>query len=118
MVNERPELFGDTRWAETGDRYLLKLFRDFVFHQVTESGAPMAEWGHVIEALNKADAGVEEKIILLSRDEASMLVVSYGDVRRCLQAAYEEIRVAAGQSSGGGGGMRGGGGRGTVTSTR
>jgi hypothetical protein len=21
-------------WSETGDRYLLKLFRDFVFHQV------------------------------------------------------------------------------------
>lgn len=25
---------GDRTWAETGDRYLLKLFRDYVFHQV------------------------------------------------------------------------------------
>ena len=32
MVLERPELMGDSRWAETADRYLLALFRDFVFH--------------------------------------------------------------------------------------
>jgi hypothetical protein len=25
---------GDPAWSETGDRYLLKLFRDYVFHQV------------------------------------------------------------------------------------
>ena len=24
----------DATWAETGDRYMLKLFRDFLFHQV------------------------------------------------------------------------------------
>ena len=34
FVNERPEFGGDRRWSETGDRYLLKLFRDYVFHQV------------------------------------------------------------------------------------
>lgn len=34
MMNERPETDMDPGWSETGDRYLLKLFRDFVFHQV------------------------------------------------------------------------------------
>lgn len=24
----------DPTWAETGERYVLKLFRDYVFHQV------------------------------------------------------------------------------------
>ena len=24
----------DQAWAETGDRYMLKLFRDYIFHQV------------------------------------------------------------------------------------
>ena len=43
----------DTQWSETGDRYLLKLFRDFVFHQTDEEGAPLSDWGHVVEALNK-----------------------------------------------------------------
>jgi PAB-dependent poly(A)-specific ribonuclease subunit 3 len=34
MMNERPDDDMDPGWSETGDRYLLKLFRDFVFHQV------------------------------------------------------------------------------------
>jgi hypothetical protein len=38
MVNERPTYDGDPSWAETGDCYLLKLFRDFVFHQVCVQG--------------------------------------------------------------------------------
>ena len=33
FVNERPEGDVDAQWAETGDRYLLKLLRDHVFHQ-------------------------------------------------------------------------------------
>lgn len=95
MVVERSELLGDERWSETGDRYLLKLFRDFVFHGVDENGRPRVEWGGIIEALNKADAGVNERIMLLSRDESSMLVVSYADVRRCLQMAYDELKAAS-----------------------
>ena len=43
----------DRRWSETGDRYLLKLFRDYVFHQVDEQGKPLVDLGHVLEALNK-----------------------------------------------------------------
>jgi PAB-dependent poly(A)-specific ribonuclease subunit 3 len=113
MVLERPELMGDSRWSETADRYLLTLFRDFVFHQVTENGAPAVDWGPIIEALNKADAGVEEKIVLLSRDEASMLVVSYADVKRCLMTAYGELKAAAKNATAniaGGGSGRGHGG--------
>ena len=104
MILERAELLGDTRWAETADRYLLSLFRDFVFHQVTETGAPNVDWGPLIEALNKLDAGTEEKVVLLSRDEASMLVVSYADVKRCLGASWNELKAAAKQQNGGGGG--------------
>lgn len=33
FINERPEYRNNPQWSETGDRYLLKLFRDFVFHQ-------------------------------------------------------------------------------------
>jgi PAB-dependent poly(A)-specific ribonuclease subunit 3 len=91
-VVDRAELLGDTRWAETGDRYLLKLFRDFIFHQVDDQGLPINDWGIIIDAINKADSGIDEKIMLLSRDEASMLVVSYADIKRCLVSAYEEIK--------------------------
>lgn len=53
FINERPEFEMDPSWSETGDRYLLKLFRDFVFHQVYEDGTPVIDFGHVVECLNK-----------------------------------------------------------------
>ena len=37
-------------------------------------------------------AGVPEKILLLSRDEVSMLVVSYADIKRCLEAAHQDLQ--------------------------
>ena len=88
-VLERPELSIDKKWSETGDRYVLKLFRDFVFHQADSSGNPVLDLGHMVSSLNKLDTGDGEKICLVSRDGFDMLVVSYGDVARCLEGAYE-----------------------------
>lgn len=34
LVNDRPENAG---WSETGDRYILKLFHDYVFHQTDDN---------------------------------------------------------------------------------
>lgn len=41
LMNERPEDDMDPKWSETGDRYLLKLFRDFVFHQVSPQSSDL-----------------------------------------------------------------------------
>jgi len=43
----------DERWSETGDRYIVKLFRDFVFHQMDESGKPVVSLSHILLHLNK-----------------------------------------------------------------
>ena len=43
----------DPRWSETGDRYLLKLLRDYMFHQVYEDGSPVIDLAHAVECLNK-----------------------------------------------------------------
>ena len=43
----------DQRWSETGDRYIVKLFRDYVFHQVDEMGNPVLDLSHVLTSLNK-----------------------------------------------------------------
>lgn len=43
----------DPRWSETGDRYIIKLFRDYVFHQVDENGNPVMNLTHVLTCLNK-----------------------------------------------------------------
>ncbi|EFJ48971.1 hypothetical protein VOLCADRAFT_47929, partial [Volvox carteri f. nagariensis] len=54
FVTERP----DSTWPETGDRYVLKLFRDFVFHAAApDTGAPLLDWGLLVEALNKVMPG-------------------------------------------------------------
>lgn len=94
-INERPEFQKDPTWSETGDRYLLKLFRDHLFHQVTEAGAPWIDLSHIISCLNKLDAGVPEKISLTSRDEKSVLVVTYSDLKRCFENTFQELIAAA-----------------------
>lgn len=43
----------DVQWSETGDRYMLKLFRDYLFHQVDETGAPWIDMAHIVQCLNK-----------------------------------------------------------------
>lgn len=85
----------DPQWSETGDRYLIKLFRDHVFHQVDESNRPILDISHVLTALNKVDVGVDEKIMLMSRDEQSCLIVRYKDIRACVDAAFSDLCKAA-----------------------
>jgi PAB-dependent poly(A)-specific ribonuclease subunit 3 len=93
FVNERFDpLMGDTQWAETGDRYLLKLFRDYVFHRCDESGRPMLDFAVVVECLNRLDIGSPEQVLLSSRDGASLIAASYEDLRRCLMQAVDELR--------------------------
>ncbi|KAI8339265.1 hypothetical protein BC941DRAFT_268994 [Chlamydoabsidia padenii] len=91
FINERPEFDMDPRWSETGDRYIIKLFRDYVFHQVDENGVPVVDMAHVLTCLNKLDAGVDEKIMLMSRDEQSCLIVSYKEIKNCISAAFNDI---------------------------
>lgn len=81
----------DPRWAETGDRYIIKLFRDYVFHQIDEHGRPVIDLSHVLTCLNKLDAGVDEQLVLVSRDEQSCLIVSYREIRACLENSFREL---------------------------
>jgi len=89
-VVDRAELNGDYGWAEYGDRYMLKLFRDYIFHQIMEDGRPWLDMAHVIACLNKLDAGVGEKVCLMSRDEQNVLVVNYSELRQCLEQSFAE----------------------------
>jgi hypothetical protein len=43
----------DPKWSETGDRYIVKLFRDYLFHQTSPNGAPLLDIAHVVECLTK-----------------------------------------------------------------
>uniref|UniRef100_A0A1L8DXV8 PAN2-PAN3 deadenylation complex subunit PAN3 n=1 Tax=Nyssomyia neivai TaxID=330878 RepID=A0A1L8DXV8_9DIPT len=90
-INERPELNMDVTWSETGDRYMLKLFRDYLFHSVSDDGRPWLDHAHIVQCLNKLDAGTMERVQLMSRDEQSVLVVTYAELKHCLEQAFSEL---------------------------
>lgn len=91
LINERPEYDHDRQWSENGERYFLKLFRDFVFHQVDAQGDPVVDLGHVLACLNKLDAGSDERITLVSRDEQSCFVVSYKELKKALESSFQAL---------------------------
>ena len=76
-VVDRTELNLDTAWAETGDRYMLKLFRDYVFHQVMEDGRPFLDMAHVIACLNRLGAGVPDKVSNLNPNISPLLLICF-----------------------------------------
>lgn len=92
MINDRPELRIDPSWSETGDRYMLKLFREYLFHQVSEDGSPWLDMGHVISTLIKFDTGSPEKICLISRNEQHVLIVSFAELKKCFESSFRELQ--------------------------
>lgn len=91
-INERPEYDGDIQWSETSERYVLKLFRDYVFHQVNAEGRPVVDMGHILACLNKLDAGSQEKITLTSRDENNVFIVSYSEIKKQVNSAWADLQ--------------------------
>ena len=91
FINERPEYEHDRQWSENGERYFLKLFRDYVFHQVDARNNPVVDLGHVLLCLNKLDASSDEKLTLISRDEQSCFIVSYRELKKGIETAFQEL---------------------------
>ncbi|ETN46163.1 uncharacterized protein HMPREF1541_00347 [Cyphellophora europaea CBS 101466] len=90
-INERPEFEHDRQWSENGERYFLKLFRDYVFHQVDAQGRPVVDLGHILTCLNKLDTGTDERVTLVSRDEQSVFVVSYKELKKGVESAFQDL---------------------------
>lgn len=91
FINERPEYEHDRQWSENGERYFLKLFRDYVFHQVDAQNSPVVDLGHVLTCLNKLDAGTDEKVTLISRDEQSCFIVSYKELKKAVESSFQAL---------------------------
>ncbi|OAR02084.1 hypothetical protein LLEC1_05010 [Akanthomyces lecanii] len=99
-VNERQEFDGDRAWSENGERYMLKLFRDHVFHQVDGNNNPVLDMGHMLRNLNKLDAGTDEKVCLTSRDEQTSFIVSYKELKKQLASAFNDLQKGSKQARG------------------
>jgi PAB-dependent poly(A)-specific ribonuclease subunit 3 len=79
---------------------MLKLFRDYVFHQVDSSGNPVFDMGHMLRCLNMLDAGTEERICLTSRDEQTSFIVTYKELKKQLGNAFSELQKTSKQGRG------------------
>lgn len=91
MINERPEYDHDPSWSEHGDRFPLKLFRDHVFHRVDEHGRPVFDMGHMLNALNKLDAGSNERIRLTTRDNQNDFIISYAELKKLVNGSFADL---------------------------
>lgn len=76
---------------ETGDRYLLKLYRDHLFRQTSDTGTPWLDMSHIVQSLNKLDIGSSERFLLTSHDNQNVLVVSYSDMKKATSKCFAEI---------------------------
>jgi PAB-dependent poly(A)-specific ribonuclease subunit 3 len=94
-ISDRPHLLDDWRWASTGDRYIVQLFRDYIFYQNDEAGRPFLDYGHVSDCLAKVDVGSFEPIMLMNRDGSSVIVTTYNDIRRCIEVSFKELSEAS-----------------------
>lgn len=93
-ITDRPDDKGTYSWSDTGDRYILRLFRDYVFHQKDEDGRFVLDDSHVLDALAKLDVGDEETIPLCSPDGKTVLVCSYEDIKRCMENVFAEMSAS------------------------
>uniref|UniRef100_A0A8R1ISM0 Pan3_PK domain-containing protein n=1 Tax=Caenorhabditis japonica TaxID=281687 RepID=A0A8R1ISM0_CAEJA len=93
-VLERVEHASDENWSETGDRFMLKLFRDYVFHQNTEHGKAWLDMAHIVQCLNKLDSGSLEKIEMVSRSGDTQIIIDYNQLKKCLEKSFRELAGA------------------------
>lgn len=91
FINDRPEIDHGSQWSESGEKFFLKLFREYLFHQIDGQGNPVVDLGHVLTCLNKLDAGSEERVMLVTRDEQHCYVVSYKELKKAIESAFQEL---------------------------
>ena len=90
-INERPEHEEDTSRSEYSPRGQVKLFRDYIFHQVDAQGRPSLDAGHMIACLNKLDVGLDEKVPLTTRDGKSVIIVTYREMKQAIESAWIDL---------------------------
>ena len=92
LILDRPEYEDNPAWRDHGPRAAIKLFQDYVFHQVDANGNPVVDIGHMLGCLNKLDVGTEEKMTLMTRNEQTVVVVSYREMKGAVESAFGEVK--------------------------
>jgi PAB-dependent poly(A)-specific ribonuclease subunit 3 len=90
-INERGAFANDPAWPENGERYHLKLFRDYAFHQCDQEGKPVLDLGQMLSTMAKLDAGTEERIVLCSSDEQTVFLSSFRELKMMFERSFNEL---------------------------
>ncbi|KAH8581706.1 Ser Thr kinase [Cryptosporidium sp. chipmunk genotype I] len=98
-IADRTQLNAIHKWNETGDRYICKLFREYLFQQTDSQGRPVIDMGHILDSLAKVDVGTSETITLMSSDGSSILLVSFAEIKHSIEKSFCEIIAATTTSS-------------------
>ncbi|KAF7457520.1 Ser/Thr protein kinase [Cryptosporidium felis] len=98
-IADRTQLNAIHKWNETGDRYICKLFREYLFQQTDSQGRPVIDMGHILDSLAKVDVGTSETITLMSSDGSSIILVSFADIKQSIEKSFCEIVAATTSSS-------------------
>lgn len=75
-------------WSEQSEQYMLKLLRNYIFHQVDPYGRPIIDLAHVVLSLNKLDSGVDELVQLASNENENLLLNSYKQLKSNLENSF------------------------------
>lgn len=81
----------DINWSESGEKFPIILFYDFVFHQMDETGKCVMDLTHALRCLNKLDAGVHEKIMLVTPDEMNCITISYKELKDLVDCTFRSL---------------------------
>ena len=91
MILDRSEYEQDVAWSRQGTGSVLLLARDYIFHQVDANGRPVENLAHVLGCLNRIDAGIEERVTLTSRDNSTVTIVTWKEIKACLDSAWHDL---------------------------
>lgn len=96
FIADRPgPVCGEERWSALSERYIVGLFRDYLFFQRGSLNEPVLDLAHVFDGLAKCDSGAPESALLMSADGASVLLTPYKDIKRCIEKSFAELVAAA-----------------------
>ncbi|PAA64504.1 hypothetical protein BOX15_Mlig015773g1, partial [Macrostomum lignano] len=86
------EMPSEPSWTDSTDRQMLRLFRDFVFHQTDSSGGfPWIDLAHIVSCLQKLDMGSQQRLCLVSRDSQQVMLVTYAEVKQWLDSCCAQL---------------------------
>ena len=85
-----------------GNSLPARLFRDYVFHAVDAQGRPSSDLSHVPNCLNRLDAGSTDSIQMTNREGDTVFTVTFKDIKRAMESAFNEVMGLSGTGSSGG----------------